>query len=107
MSFNFLECRREQAFLLPPDIREWLPESDLAFLILDLADSSQRRPRRGAVLLPRHPRTTIAVGADLQRDPVPRRETSEAPHEFATRTSGCIEQSRGRRGRHGSGSGIP
>jgi hypothetical protein len=37
MSFNFLECRREQAFL-PPDIREWLPESHLAFLILDLVD---------------------------------------------------------------------
>jgi transposase len=32
---NFIECGREQAFLLPPDIREWLPENHLAWTVLD------------------------------------------------------------------------
>ncbi len=27
---NFVECDREQAFLLPPDLRDWVPEDDLA-----------------------------------------------------------------------------
>jgi hypothetical protein len=29
MGQNFLGCDREQAFLLPPDVREWLPEGHL------------------------------------------------------------------------------
>jgi len=35
MSQNFVAVDREQAFLLPPDVREWLPEGHLAWLILD------------------------------------------------------------------------
>jgi hypothetical protein len=34
--YNFLACDRDQAFLLPPDVREWLP-----------ADHWAGRPRRG------------------------------------------------------------
>jgi transposase len=32
---NFIECDREQAFLLPPDVRDWLPEGHLAWFVLD------------------------------------------------------------------------
>ncbi len=32
---NFIECDREQAFLLPPSLREWLPEDHLAWFVLD------------------------------------------------------------------------
>jgi transposase len=32
---NFIECPREQAFLLPPDVREWLPSDHLVWLVLD------------------------------------------------------------------------
>jgi len=30
MAQNFIECDREQAFLMPPSLREWLPEDHLA-----------------------------------------------------------------------------
>jgi transposase len=35
MPQNFLACDREQSFLLPPDVREWLPENHLAWFIID------------------------------------------------------------------------
>jgi transposase len=34
MPQNFLECDREQVFLMPPDPREWLPEGHLAWFVL-------------------------------------------------------------------------
>jgi transposase len=35
MAQNFIECDREQAFLMPPSLREWLPEDHLAWFVLD------------------------------------------------------------------------
>jgi transposase len=35
MSQNFIAVDREQAFLLPPDVRDWLPEGHLAWFVLD------------------------------------------------------------------------
>jgi hypothetical protein len=32
---NFLFPRRDQPLLMPVDMREWLPEDDLAFVVLD------------------------------------------------------------------------
>jgi transposase len=34
MPANFIECGREQAFLMPPSLREWLPEDHLAWFIV-------------------------------------------------------------------------
>jgi transposase len=34
MSQNFIECDREQAFLLPPSLLEWLPEEHLVWTVL-------------------------------------------------------------------------
>jgi transposase len=34
MAMNFLVCDREQAFLMPPDPRDWLPEGHLAWFLL-------------------------------------------------------------------------
>ena len=34
MPQNFLECDREQVFLMPPDPRDWLPEGHLAWFVL-------------------------------------------------------------------------
>src|SRR4051794_12144391 len=36
MAQNFIACDREQAFLLPPDVREWLPENHLAWFVIDV-----------------------------------------------------------------------
>ncbi|MBS1860505.1 MAG: transposase [Actinobacteria bacterium] len=44
MPQNFLSCERDQPLLLPPDLRDWLPEDHLAWFVigsveaLDLAD---------------------------------------------------------------------
>ncbi len=35
MPQNFLGCDREQELLLPPSLREWLPEGHLAWLVID------------------------------------------------------------------------
>jgi transposase len=35
MPQNFIEARREQGFLLPPDVREWLPADHLAWFVID------------------------------------------------------------------------
>lgn len=34
MAMNFLVCDREQAFLMPPDLRDWLGEGHLAWFLL-------------------------------------------------------------------------
>ncbi|MGI8727720.1 MAG: transposase [Solirubrobacterales bacterium] len=35
MAQNFLTCDREQPLLLPPDLREWLPEDHLAWFVIE------------------------------------------------------------------------
>jgi transposase len=35
MPQNFIETRREQGFLLPPDVRDWLPADHLAWFVID------------------------------------------------------------------------
>ncbi len=38
MAQNFLSCDREQELLLPPSLREWLPEDHLAWFVLDAVE---------------------------------------------------------------------
>jgi transposase len=35
MGQRFVACDREQSFLMPPDVREWLPEDHLAWFVID------------------------------------------------------------------------
>src|SRR3989440_7636153 len=35
MPQNFLACDREQELLLPPSLREWLPEGHLVWFVID------------------------------------------------------------------------
>jgi len=35
MAYNFLPCDRNQAYLLPPSLTDWLPEDHLAWFVLD------------------------------------------------------------------------
>ena len=32
---NFVDCDREQAFLLPPDLRDWIPADDLGHFVIE------------------------------------------------------------------------
>jgi transposase len=38
MPQNFIDCNREQAFLMPPSLRDWLPEDHLAWFVLDTVE---------------------------------------------------------------------
>jgi transposase len=38
MAQNFLSCDREQDFLMPPSVREWLPVGHLAWYLLDVVE---------------------------------------------------------------------
>src|SRR3954447_26088244 len=38
MTQRFVSCDREQSFLLPPDVREWLPEGHLAWFVIDAVE---------------------------------------------------------------------
>jgi transposase len=53
MAFSYLPVDRDQAFLLPPDMRDWLPPGHLVWFVLDVVervDTSalhERHPRDG------------------------------------------------------------
>lgn len=36
MGYNFIEYSREQQYLMPPSLKEWVPEGDLAWFVLDV-----------------------------------------------------------------------
>jgi hypothetical protein len=38
MAQNFLPCDRDQELLLPPSLREWLPEDHLAWFVLEAVE---------------------------------------------------------------------
>jgi len=44
MAYNFLPCDRDQGFLLPPDVRDWLPADHLAWFVLDVVDQLDLGP---------------------------------------------------------------
>ena len=39
MAQNFLSCDREQELLLPPSLRDWLPEEHLAWFVLESVEA--------------------------------------------------------------------
>ena len=38
MAFGYRDLCRDQPFLLPPDMREWLPKDHLVWFLLDVID---------------------------------------------------------------------
>src|ERR1700761_2955185 len=48
MAQNFIGCDRDQSFLLPPDVRDWLPEGHLAWFVLDVVAGMDLREFYGA-----------------------------------------------------------
>jgi transposase len=47
MAQNFLSCDREQDFLMPPSVREWLPAGHLAWYLLDVVERFELEPFYG------------------------------------------------------------
>src|SRR4051812_9976256 len=48
MTQNFLACDRDQELLLPPSLREWLPEGHLAWFVIDAVAALDLKPFYGA-----------------------------------------------------------
>src|SRR5919202_948508 len=44
MPQNFLSCDRDQELLLPPSLREWLPDGHLAWFVIDAVAALDLRP---------------------------------------------------------------
>jgi len=44
MAYNFLRGDRDQSFLLPPDLRDWLPAEHLAWFVFDVVDQLDVQP---------------------------------------------------------------
>ena len=67
MAYNFLPCDRDQGFLLPPDMREWLPADHLGWFVLDVVDQLDLGPFLAAYRADGHgraayePRMLLAV----------------------------------------------
>jgi transposase len=60
MAYNFLACDRDQAFLLPPDLRDWLPANHLAWFVLDVVDQLDLHPFLTAYRADGHGRAAYA-----------------------------------------------
>jgi transposase len=56
MVYKFLACDRDQGFLLPPDLRDWLPADHLAWFLLDVVDQLDLGPFLAAYRADRHGR---------------------------------------------------
>jgi transposase len=54
MAFSYLPVDRAQPFLLPPDVREWLPEGHLVWFVLEVVERVDTR-----ALHERHPRDGV------------------------------------------------
>ena len=67
MAYNFLPSGRDQASLLPPDLREWLPADHLAWFVRDVVDQLDLGPFLAAYRADGHsraayePRTLLGV----------------------------------------------
>jgi transposase len=48
MGQSFIACDREQSFLMPPDVREWLPEGHLAWFVIEAVEEMDLEPFYGA-----------------------------------------------------------
>jgi transposase len=62
---NFVDWDRDQAFLLPPDLRDWIPEDDLAHFVIEAVERVEmgafKVNHRGTGSAQYHPRMMLAL----------------------------------------------
>ena len=62
---NFVDCDRDQAFLLPPDLRDWIPADDLAHFVIEAVErvdmSAFKVNHRGTGSAQYHPRMMLSL----------------------------------------------
>jgi hypothetical protein len=64
MPQNFIACDREQELLLPPSLKEWLPEDHLAWFVLATVDEMDLSAFYGAYRGDSHGRAAHEPGDD-------------------------------------------
>ena len=88
MGQNFIESRREQGFLLPPDVRDWLAADHLAWFVIDAVGEMDLAAFYGAYRADGHGRAAYELSMMARAQPV-----------VATR---CAGDSKGWKRRRGS-----
>ncbi|MFQ5939797.1 MAG: IS1182 family transposase, partial [Alphaproteobacteria bacterium] len=62
---KFVDCERDQPFLLPPDLRDWIPEDDLAHFVIEAVErvemSTFKVNHRGTGSAQYHPRMMLSL----------------------------------------------
>jgi transposase len=62
---KFVDCERDQAFLLPPDLRDWIPSDDLAHFVIEAVErvdiGSFKVNHRGTGSAQYHPRMMLSL----------------------------------------------
>ena len=62
---KFVDCERDQAFLLPPDLRDWIPSDDLAHFVIEAVERVElgafKVNPRGSGSAQYHPRMMLAL----------------------------------------------
>ena len=62
---KFVDCERDQGFLLPPDLRDWIPEDDLAHFVIEAVERVPLRAfkvnHRGTGSAQYHPRMMLSL----------------------------------------------
>jgi hypothetical protein len=61
--YNFIRPDRDQLFLMPSALQDWLPPDDLAYFILDAVDQFDLTPFHAAYLLFVQSGTTMSVNS--------------------------------------------
>ena len=79
MAQNFIACDREQELLLPPSLREWLPEDHLAWFVIDAVDGFDLAAFLASYRADGHGRAAAALGAgsDSRAPPASRKQTPD------------------------------
>ncbi len=62
---KFIDCERDQAFLLPPDLRDWIPEDDLVHFVIEAVERVEMNAFKvnhfGTGSAQYHPRMMLAL----------------------------------------------
>jgi hypothetical protein len=65
MAQNFIESHREQGFLLPPDVRDWLAADHLAWFVIGAVAEMNLDAFYGAYRADGHGRDRLSPGGDV------------------------------------------
>ena len=70
MPQNFIGCDREQAFLMPPSLRDWLAEDHLAWFVIDAVGRLDLQPFYAAYRADGHGRAAYEPSVMASAQPV-------------------------------------